>query len=86
MAEPPGQEGEATLGVRLPRRIVDKIMDFPESSMGAHSVALILSDGRLVEDVDVAWGDHVVRVAGEGTFDLSAEDIADVLNRANERS
>jgi hypothetical protein len=67
--------------VRLSDAIAAKIRGFPESSMGAHRVALVLRDGRVVEDVQVAWASNVVRIAGAEAFDIPLEDVVDVLNR-----
>jgi hypothetical protein len=50
--------------------------------MGAHQVALVLRDGSVIEDVQVAWGDEVVRVGGRDEFDLPVDAIVDVIDRA----
>jgi hypothetical protein len=50
--------------------------------MGAHRVALVLRDGQIIEDVQVAWGDDVIRIGGRDQFELPIDDIVDVLNRA----
>jgi hypothetical protein len=58
------------------------IRSFPETSMGVQTVALVLRDGSLIEDVQVAWGRDVARVGGSGDFELRADEIVDVLDRS----
>jgi hypothetical protein len=69
------------VGDRLPEQVKAKILDFPEHRMGAHRVALRLADGRLVEDVTVAWGDEVIRVGGDEDLDFRLQDVVDAENR-----
>ena len=54
----------------LPGTVKTKIISFGEHSHGAYKVALVMSDGTIVEDVVVAWGDEVVSVAGFGVHVL----------------
>jgi hypothetical protein len=37
---------------------------FPESSYGATRVTIVLTDGRRIADVVLAWGKQIVRVGG----------------------
>jgi hypothetical protein len=67
--------------VSLPAPVKEKILSFGEDSMGTHRVALVLSDGRLVEDVVVAWGAEVISVAGSDLFELAMSDVVDALDR-----
>ena len=66
----------------LPELVKRKILSFPEYSMGAHKVALLFRDGRLLEDVLVAWGDDVIRVGGRDDIDAPLQDVIDAENRA----
>jgi hypothetical protein len=50
--------------------------------MGAYKVALVMKDGSVIEDVLVAWGDEIVKIAGADDFDL---DVASVVS-AEDRS
>ncbi len=63
---------------RLTPAIKTKILTFPEYSMGAHRVDLVLRDGSVVRDVMVAWGDTVVRT-GDHTFDPA--DVVDATDQ-----
>ena len=68
--------------VILPENLRDKVQNFGEYSMGANKVAVVLKDGRVVEDVFVAWASEVVKVGGSTKIPFKAEDIVDVINRA----
>ena len=67
---------------KLPETVKARILSFPEHKMGVHKVALALKDGRMVEDVMVAWGDEVVTVGGTPDYDFAASDVVDAENRA----
>jgi hypothetical protein len=49
--------------------------------MGAHRVALVPLDGSVIEDVQIAWGDQVVRGGGRDEFDPPVDAIVDVISR-----
>jgi hypothetical protein len=68
----------------LPESIKAKILTFPEHRMGAQRVALIYGDGRIVENVIVAWGEEVMSAgdAETGQRELRLQDVVDVENRA----
>jgi hypothetical protein len=63
--------------MELPTAVTDLILGFPEYKMGTHKVALQLRDGTVVEDVLVAWGTEVIRVAG---VDGCLFNLAEVVN------
>lgn len=65
----------------LPESVKTRILSFPEYRMGAHKVALVFRDGRVVEDVIVAWGGEIVSVGGTTDFDIDPEDVIDAENR-----
>ena len=67
---------------RLPGHLKSKAISFGESSYGACQVDLVLSDGRVIEDVTLAWGDEVVTVAGIDVGDFDASDVVDVIDRS----
>jgi hypothetical protein len=67
---------------RLPEHIKSKILEFPEYRMGAHRVSLVLKDGRVVDDVVVAWGDEIVRVGDDDEMDFRPEDVVDATSSA----
>ena len=68
-----GTEGPA-VDVFLPEVLRDQVVEFPECSYGANRVTLLLADGRLVEDVILAWGRQIVKVGGKPV--ASAEDLS----------
>jgi hypothetical protein len=59
-----------------------KILSFGEHSYGAYRVALVMSDGRLIEDVIVAWGDQVVRIAGVDVASFDGSEVVDAVDRS----
>ena len=59
-----------------------KVLELPESSMGAHTVALILHDGRVIDDVKIAWGRQIISVSGKEPHDLPLDQIASVVDRS----
>jgi hypothetical protein len=71
------------MSLRIPDRLADKALMFPESSYGATTVTLILSDGRRIDDVILAGGSDIVKVKGRlvsdaKDLDFSVTDIVDV--------
>lgn len=70
---------------KLPQHVSAQVDRFPESSYGATTVTLVLSDGRRMERVIVA-GDHIVRIGDRhiNHVDQLGFDIASVV--AAERS
>jgi hypothetical protein len=66
----------------LPEGIREKLRDFPEYRMGAHKVAVRLADGRVVEDVIVAWAREIVSVDGNTCIPFAAKDVVDVVDRS----
>ena len=70
--------------IRLPDEIVMKVHALPETPYVRHwNVALVLRDGRVVDDVDLGFaGTIVTKVAGEREFTLDPGDIVDVLHRS----
>ena len=64
--------------VRLPDDIAERVQGFPESSMGAKTVSVRVSDGRMFSGVVVAWDREVVRVNGHEVIPFRAEDVVDV--------
>jgi hypothetical protein len=66
---------------RLPGTIKTKIVSFGEYKYGASRVALVMSDGTIIEDVIVAWGDEVVRVGGVDVSSFDTSQVVDALDR-----
>jgi hypothetical protein len=66
----------------LPERLRAKVQSFPEVSIGAKRIALVLATGELVEDVIVA-GDEIVSVAGKTPRDLPLHAAVDVIDRSD---
>ena len=69
--------------VRLSEEIVAKVRALPETPYVGHwDVALVLRDGRVVEDAELGFaGSIVTRVAGEREFTLDPNQVVDVLHR-----
>jgi hypothetical protein len=67
--------------VILPDDLQDKIASFPEYSMGAHKICVVLKDGRRYEDVIVGGGE-IVKVGGKSQIPFNTGDIMDIINRA----
>jgi hypothetical protein len=69
--------------VRLSDEIVAKVHALPKPPYVGHwDVALVLRDGRIIEDVELGFaGSIVARVAGEREFTLDPDDVVDVLDR-----
>jgi hypothetical protein len=70
-----------TSSTKLPPVVKSKILSFGEDSYGASKVALVMADGSIVEDVIVAWGDEVVRVAGVDVASFDTEHVVNAINR-----
>jgi hypothetical protein len=66
----------------LPGTVKTKIVSFGEHSYGAYKVALVMSDGTIIEDVIVAWGDEVVRVAGVDVTSFDTSQVVDAIDRS----
>ena len=66
----------------LPETVTTKIISFGEHSYGAHKVALVMSDGAIIDDVIVAWGDEVVRVAGVDVTSFDTSQVVDAIDRS----
>ena len=66
----------------LPELLRDRLAAFPESSFCAHKVALVLRDGRVVEDVLVAWEAEILSAGGRSELPFEEWDIVDILDRS----
>jgi hypothetical protein len=66
----------------LPQRLRTRVQSFPEVSMGASRIALVLATGEVVEDVIVA-GDEVVSVGGAEPRGLRLYAAVDVIDRSD---
>lgn len=66
----------------LPEAIREKLATLPEYRMGAHKVAVRLKDGRVVEDVIVAWEKEIISVGGNAEIPFVPEEIIDVMDRS----
>jgi hypothetical protein len=74
------------MSLRIPDALADTALMFPESSYGATTVTLILSDGRRIDDVILAGGSDIVKVKGRlvsaaKDLDFSVSDIVDVKRK-----
>ena len=67
---------------RLPTAVKERILTFGEYKMGAYKVALVMKDGSVIEDVIVAWGDDVVRIAGVDGCPINVDDVVDAEDRS----
>jgi hypothetical protein len=47
-----------------------------------HKVAVVLRDGSMIDNVEVAWGRDVVRIGVDDDFDLPLDDIVGVIDRS----
>jgi hypothetical protein len=66
----------------LPGTVKTKIISFGEFAYGAYKVALVMSDGTIIEDVIVAWGEEVVRVAGVDVTSFDTSQVVDAIERS----
>jgi hypothetical protein len=62
----------------LPDRLRDRVETFPETHMGVHTITATLHDGRVFSGVEVAWGEEIIRVAGNAEIPFTADQIAEV--------
>jgi hypothetical protein len=67
----------------VPEAITDQILQFSESSMGAHRVKVVLPDGREYLSVYVARGEVVVRVGTSETITSDPSLVVAVANRSH---
>jgi hypothetical protein len=65
----------------LHQRLLTKVQSFPEVSMGANRIALVLASGEVVDDVIVA-GDEIVSIAGKEPRALPLHAAVDVIDRS----
>ena len=70
--------------LKLPPSLARKANKFPESSYGACKATLVLTSGRRVNNVVLAWGGEIVKVGGvavgiERDLGFSLSEIADVV-------
>jgi len=73
--------------VVIPEHLATKTRAIPESSYGAQHVAFILSDGRRISDVVLAWGSEIVRIGmrditSAADLDFKVEDISDIIRQS----
>jgi hypothetical protein len=66
----------------LPERLRTKAHSFPEVSMGAKRIALVLATGEVIDDVIVAGGE-IVSVAGKEPRALALYAAVDVIDRSD---
>ena len=74
------------MSLRIPDRLADKALMFPESSYGATTVTLVLSDGRRIDEVILAGGSDIVKIKGRlvsdaKDLDFSVSEIVDVKRK-----
>jgi len=72
------------MSVPIPRVLAERAAQFPESSHGATTVTLILSSGARIENVVLAWGSEIVKVAGqqvtnEADLQFALAEVEDVV-------
>jgi hypothetical protein len=67
--------------VNISDRLAETLGGFSSPLIGIQRVALVLSDGQVIEDARVAWGRVLVSVAGSEEFEIIGEQISDVLPR-----
>jgi len=65
----------------LPERLRTKAESFPEVSIGAKRIALVLATGEVVDDVIVAGGE-IVSVGGTEARGLPLHAAVDVIDRS----
>jgi hypothetical protein len=74
------------MSLRISDKLFQKANTFPESSYGATTVTLILSDGRRIHDVVLGGASDIVKVQGRHVtspedLDFRLEEIVDVKPR-----
>lgn len=67
----------------IPTRLADKAAALPESSYGATRVTLLLTDGRRISDVFLAWGSEITKIGqrhitSPDELDFRLSDIEDL--------
>jgi hypothetical protein len=77
----------AIVTLRIPDGVAAKANTFPESSYGATTVTLVLSDGTLITDVVLAGASDIVKVQGKRVSDAAdlgfrVDDIVDVTQKS----
>ena len=67
----------------LPQSIVTRIQELPQSSDDKpRHVALVMRDGRILENVELTpSGAIVISIAGDTRFTLEVGQVTDVLDR-----
>lgn len=65
---------------QLPVGIREQVLQFPEWSMGAHRVTVVLADGRNFVGTFVAWGSQVVKVEGFEVPPFDASQVVEVFD------
>ena len=75
------------MSLKIPDKLADKANTFPESSYGATTVTLILSNGRRVTDVVLGGASDIVKVKGRlvavaGDLDFKIGEIVDVRRQS----
>ncbi len=69
---------------RLPQDLGEAVSCFPETHMGAQTIRVTLTDGRTFDNVTVAWGHEIIRVAGFEKLPFDAEDVVAVEDASSE--
>ena len=67
----------------IPTHLSDKAAALPESSFGATRVTLLLTDGRRIGDVFLAWGSDIAKIGqrhitSPDQLDFRLSDIEDL--------
>ncbi len=70
--------------MKLPNKLANKAIQFPESSYGATKVILILKNNRKINNVILAWGEEIIKINSKSinkidNLDFKEEDIIDVV-------
>ncbi len=73
------------MAVIIPDKFLQTTQNFPESSYGANRVTLILSNGKKIKGVMLAWGSEIVKVdnipvSDEKDIDFKLSEIRSVLS------
>jgi hypothetical protein len=72
------------MNLSIPDHLAAKANTFPESSYGATTVTLILSDGTCIRDVILGGGSEIVKVKGRHVsdareLDFGISEVVDVI-------
>ena len=62
----------------VPSKFENDILQFPEHSYGVTRITILLDDGRMINDVFVAWGKEIIRVGTSKTILFDPEKIIEV--------